>query len=518
MSRQDSGQRQRQQGGNQADDDFEEEPVRWRRWDDLSEDEKYRIVRFLYMYLCFWFGWMLFTLSDWKEWWSSFKQTAKELKTRLSTPYELMAKILRLLFFLFQFLYPLVLFLLDIEHLPFNVTCLVVSFLGMVKDMFEVGRELHKLYRDYRESKKREEEYGLEEAKHQVRETDDLEALFRDHVKEVCLDLLEEVFIYPAIICDVFGFVNGRVYEFNRTTDYVDAILLAYGLFVDLVIQQGRRVVLLYRTWKALCNAYNSAKSRFCCICCCNPKGVIPCFIVQFSLLSVAHILLISLVGLQCLYDNRENFDYSTTLQSRTLIAAGVGLPFVNIIMYVLMNKVSIYELFLNIKREKNPNYKNKRLESVTNKTCCQKFKAPFADVKAVAFGCLYLYLITYSVVFSNITSPTPAPTLAGSTTNTTTTTILPALDGASDVTPGIQIALAVVLFLSNPQAAVFGLYLVIIGIYLSPFVVIIIVCPWLLIPACVCAACAAVKKKGCTASILLICHFFKGLWHSLIT
>jgi hypothetical protein len=317
---------------------------------------------------------MLFTQSDWTEWWSNLQQTVKELKTRLSPAYELTSKILLLLFFLFQFQYPLVLFLLDIEHLPFNITCLV-SFLGMVKSMFDTGREFLGLCRNCKQKKKREEEYDLEEANSNVESEEDLNALFRDHVKTVCLNLLKEIFIYPAIICDVFGFVNGKVYEFKKGTDYVDALLLAYGVFTNLVILQGKRVVLLYCTWKALRKVYPSVKPRFCCVCCCTAggRGGIPCFIIQYSLLSVVHILVIVLVALRCMYDNRNDLDYSTTLESRILIAAGICLPLVSIIMYILMNKVSICELFLNIRCENNPGYKYKRLDLLTKKSCIQK-------------------------------------------------------------------------------------------------------------------------------------------------
>lgn len=295
----------------------------------------------------------------------------------------------------------------------------------------------------------------------------------------------------------------------------MDAILLAYGCLA-LLVQRGKRIVLLYRTWKALCAAYTSAQATFCCVCCCG-NGLIPCFIIQFALLCVAQFFVIILVSLRCLYDNRASPDYITTFESRILIVSGLLLPNVSMIMYILMNKVWIYELFIKTRSEKNPKYTNTRLEALTKKGFLKKLMAPFADVKAVAFSVLLVYLLGATMGSGNIpTTREVTPRI-----NSTDPTPVPkhVLDSASEVSIVVRIILAVVLFLSNTQAALLTTYLTLIMIMMFPIVLFLILFPWLLIVCCVCIACVCSQKEGCfKLSMKVIGKFFWILWQSLIS
>ena len=52
-------------------------------------------------------------------------------------------------------------------------------------------------------------------------------------------------------------------------------------------------------------------------------------------------------------------------------------------------------EMFLNIKRDSDPSYQNKRLEVIARRGCYNKTMAPLADVKAVVFRSVWVLLIS---------------------------------------------------------------------------------------------------------------------------
>ncbi|XP_062508623.1 uncharacterized protein LOC134184875 [Corticium candelabrum] len=534
------------------------------RWEELTpEQKKFVLLVWLRAYilaLAFWTRWLLLKPEDWKQWWEGLKAAAKELKTRLSDRYELVMKIAKLLFFLFQFIYPLVLFLLDIEDLSYNITCLVVGFIGIVKDGWETLTEIDERRKQNKTKKQIEEQESTTGATTNQRKVeinvstaDEAEKEFRKRFKDVCLDLFEEVLIYPAIICDVFGFVNGEVYKFKRGTDYVDTILLIYGIALDLIDKQIRRIILLYRTWKALCDAYPSTQTRGSCVLCCG-NGFVPWFIVQFAFLAVVHFFMIAVVGFRCFYDNREEHDYTTTPESRFLIAAALCLPLVSIIMYVLMNKVWMVEMFIEIKRQKNKSYKNRRLEFIAKKGCWKKTKAPFADIKAVIFGAAWISMIAYAayaselsnrfnyvtLVLSIFDSDTESTNLnATSSANSTekiSTSATPPENTRNSTNPTsknidnivvandvARIAVAAALICANPQTVFYSIYvsliLAVIAAILTPLVLICIFAPFLLIIYCFYICFICLKTKDCHNKFYsFIKQFIEALWISLIT
>ena len=491
--------------------------------EELTEEErKFVLLVLLYYYIrlfCFWTRWLVLTVDDWKQWWSGLKAASKELKTRLSTAYELTMKIIKLLFFTFQFVYPLVLFLLDIEDLSYNITCLVVGFIGMVKDGYETVLGIRKLLKKRRESTS-EQQSAETNSQTPEEESDSGRAAkkFRKRVKDVGLDIMEEILIYPAIICDVFGFVNNEVYKYEKGTDYVDTVLLVYGIALNLIDKQIRRVILLYRTWKALCNAYPSARVRSKCVLCCG-NGLLPWFIVHFAILSVVHFFMIALVGIRCFYDNMDKHDYTATVQNQFLIAAAVCLPMVSIIMYFLMNKVWVVEMFLNIKRDSDPNYQNKRLEVIAKSGRYKRTLAPLADVKAVFFGSVWVLLIAYAAIATQI-NPINDVLNSPNSTNTETTKDL---DVAIFVNNVVRVVVWVTLILANIQTALFSYYvnliLGLITIIVTPLILIIVFLPVLLIPCCICVACVCLYNKVLsTKTCYYIKFFFTSLWTSLIT
>ena len=50
--------------------------------------------------------------------------------------------------------------------------------------------------------------------------------------------------------------------------------------------------------------------------------------------------------------------------------------------------------MFLKIRRVKNPDYCNERIEAMAKQGCWKKTKAPYVDVKAVIFGAVWIFII----------------------------------------------------------------------------------------------------------------------------
>ena len=56
----------------------------------------------------------------------------------------------------------------------------------------------------------------------------------KEAVIEFIRDSLGELFIYPSIICGLFGFINERGWEFDSALAVFDFILLLYSFLTDI--------------------------------------------------------------------------------------------------------------------------------------------------------------------------------------------------------------------------------------------------------------------------------------------
>ena len=56
----------------------------------------------------------------------------------------------------------------------------------------------------------------------------------KEAVMEFIRDSVGELFIYPSIVCGLFGFINERGWEFNSALAVFDFILLVYSFLTDV--------------------------------------------------------------------------------------------------------------------------------------------------------------------------------------------------------------------------------------------------------------------------------------------
>ena len=103
------------------------------------------------------------------------------------------------------------------DPLVYNSVCVAVSTIGsMIKSCtlaytyickcWEVHHRIHPWSED--------DEKSLDE-----------ECIDKGTLKELALSILKESFIYPAVICSLYGFINEKSWEFNNALDWFHFIM-----------------------------------------------------------------------------------------------------------------------------------------------------------------------------------------------------------------------------------------------------------------------------------------------------
>ena len=300
--------------------------------------------------------------------------------TRLGFKSTIAINIIRLVYFLFQFFYPIIVAIVQGGPVAFNVVCSLFAFVGLVYDIYNIGvevREKCKSKPTERGSVENNEVQpealvnsqnlpgninGLPEPIDQLIKgnTDPASAVAavqgiaadqnsakketttpRKLLREFAKDMLEEIIIYPSLICNLYSFINERGWEFNNAVAVFDFLLTLVSFSMDAILAKINHVWLLYH----LIGSTGEVQRR----------NKIHSYITPFNLffpfsigLVITHILMVILIAIRIYADNFNTIgrdkepdegDYSVAPFTRYMIFCGAYLPLMSSACYIILNK-----------------------------------------------------------------------------------------------------------------------------------------------------------------------------------
>ena len=336
----------------------------------------------------------------------------------------ILINVVRLIYFIFQFIYPIIQAIVEGGPVLFNVICTLFAFVGLVYDVIQIVIKLKEVkeknrIKEERERKIREERANKEggqddtvedtnsepklegvanpqellvdqiikddtataaalkasgipvkktktdkssteektktdkssteektktdksstEEKTTTPKTTTPKRLLYDFVQ----DMLEEIIIYPSLICNLYGFINEKGWEFNNAFDGFDFLLTFISFVMDAVWAKVNHIWILYQLVKSTVkiqerkNIYSYA----------TPFNLF----VPYSIgLAVAHTLMVMLIGIRIYADNfntrvykdapqQKMGNYTVAPYTRYMIFCGAYLPLMSGACYIILNK-----------------------------------------------------------------------------------------------------------------------------------------------------------------------------------
>ena len=313
--------------------------------------------------------------------------------TKLNYQTEIMFNVIRLIYFLFQFIYPIIAAIIQKGPVAFNVVCTLFAAVGLAYDLTQIGLKLRQIIKKRKEEKDAEKEKRENKAAMQINEPQPEGAVNspgglpaqtavptnhvlatalppaaaaatatalaavgqgtgdknlteekttpKEMLKEFAQDMLEEVIIYPSLICNLYGFINERGWEFDDAFDVFDFLLTLVSFFMDAVFAKINHIWLLYQLIKSTMEVQRNNKIY-------SYVGAVNLF-VPFSIgLAIAHTLMLMLIGIRIYADNfntkdrdkePDEGDYSVASFTRYMIFCGAYLPLMSSACYIILNK-----------------------------------------------------------------------------------------------------------------------------------------------------------------------------------
>ena len=170
------------------------------------------------------------------------KQSTKHLMNELlkgiqkSFKTKLILDIGLFIYYMATFIYSIVQFALKQEPLPYNIACMVFSFIGLVVTSCTFAWIIYKHCKGEQYTiNPSQPDHELKNDKQEKDEDEDFENLDTDTLKELALDIMQEILIYPGIICSLYGFVNEKAWEFDNALDVFHLLLFLFNLWYGIV-------------------------------------------------------------------------------------------------------------------------------------------------------------------------------------------------------------------------------------------------------------------------------------------
>lgn len=358
--------------------------------------------------------WIQPTGDDWRNVWQALKFAVRKREYKLNQVFEATSKTVMLLFYVLHFAFTLALFLRDLQHLAFSIVCLVVSFIGFVKNTAELICLWRKRCRravaiqpsaELAENHDNSIEAGRNGGVERQHDVNGLQSSSTGRSKELLKNALEEnLVVYPAIVCSIVRFVHGKVYDFNNGwSDYSTMSLLCCGIAIDIVFFKIKRVILVYRYWTALCNDYQRLNPNNCCS---RIFGVLPRFVFHLLTMPICQWLHLLILGYQLRFEHKTlHLNFAFTWRSAYLISAGIFLPFCSAVVFFLLNQAWIIGVAMEIiAQDFGQAFVSGTMASIANTSCFKKFYGGFWQIQSGiiliiwCFACQLYFTCVYSL------------------------------------------------------------------------------------------------------------------------
>ena len=260
-----------------------------------------------------------------------------------------------LIYFLSTFIFSIVRFAIKQDPLVYNIVCNSVTFIGLVIGSCTLACKLYKCCTKVKHKiiRVRPENY------------DDNEDEDIDTLKELALDILKEIFIYPAVICSLYGFINERSWQFDNALRGVHFLMFLFSLFYDTLYTKLKYI---WAMRKVILCCDKSDESECTMKCCLSIFLLIP----HLFLFILVHWLTLAIIGTRIYIDNfstkldqgntsetsgypfesyriyADNFTtgnvsetggYEVAPYTAYMISCGIYLPVASVIVYIILSR-----------------------------------------------------------------------------------------------------------------------------------------------------------------------------------
>ena len=373
--------------------------------------------------------------------------TTKKLPDSIG--FRLTYRLLLLAFFLFQFLYPTIVFAVEQDNVIFNVVCMLISFVGLLTQLFG----LRKLCLDIKKCFKyclgcKHEENPEEEncCNHEIECTSGpCGSIFNEFVTS----FIGEFLIYPSMICNLIGFINERSWEFNNTLDGVDTVLMGISVVTDLMFAKLQYVIQATRAIRATYKKYDDSRGyhlsckEWCDFRLCTPTSYLP---IYCFLLSVMHLAMLGSISFRIYADNFYGEPKNTTevingtLENVTIyvapeegsyrlvgytvymIIAGAIIPLWSIVTYLYLNQYWFLQLLYVIRNKEQGGTVNQqraqRIEQIpSNEKWLSLLFNPLSFVIALPLMAMMVFFVVgaFGSGYDNLNEALPAKLVSAS-------------------------------------------------------------------------------------------------------
>ena len=126
------------------------------------------------------------------------------------------------------------------------------------------------------------------------------EKLETDIIKELILDILKEMFIYPAVICNLYGLINEKSWEFDNSLARFHFLIFLYSLWTDALHTKLKYIWAMQKVIISLyCDSDDNWKTKL-------KKCWLPSlmFTPHVFLFALIHWLILAIIGVRIYVDN----------------------------------------------------------------------------------------------------------------------------------------------------------------------------------------------------------------------
>ena len=219
------------------------------------------------------------------------------------------------IYFLGTFIYSIVRFAIKQDPLVYNIVCNSVTFIGLAIGSYTLACKLY-IYC----TKKHHTMIRVQPQPENCEQDEDFDT---DTLKELALDVLKESFIYPAVICSLYGFINERSWQFDNALAGFNFFVFVFSLWYDVLYTKLKYIWAMKEIITSLNLCYETKDNQMKkAVKCCLSSLLFTSRVVLFIL---THWLILAIIGVRIYVDN------FTTEINQVNISATSGYPFYRI-------------------------------------------------------------------------------------------------------------------------------------------------------------------------------------------
>lgn len=266
-----------------------------------------------------------------------------------------------LLFYVFQFLYPLITFLVDRQYVLYNLVCIGIGLIGFLLQCLEFDQ----LYADLKDICGKLD--CCKTCKCEECCSCSCECC-SSPIRRIISVVVNEILLYATVICTLMGFINERTWELESFWSYVDCFLLLYSVLMDVLVPRVYYLRWLSGAISKLLKQYHIARNKVnvsgcndCCTKYITPLRFTPVFVVFVIIL---HFSMLGSITVRIYADNffgqlnitRNGTEYMEevirpevgmyNVERHTwfTILGGIVVPFLSIATYFIINQYWLWQ------------------------------------------------------------------------------------------------------------------------------------------------------------------------------